>query len=267
MTIPKGSLARITQCSTKTSKDKDQKARVSSGQALSERSVPCRKSKPEVMHRSPPDYELACPGRADLKIDISLFPEMKDPLSQVTRKDGRDPSEISCSLKKPSKRYKRQSCKDAKSSPIEIRMTQIRLDDQQRLQRSASKHMLRTEIMRIESAKSDKASVCQKSMVLKHTSLIPEKISGDIPRLSSSQELLARYKKYIPAYQLEKYEACRSKRNGLQDECIPPLLRAILKKEEQQRTLGKCTKVREQNVDQSEMSESINQTEFVLYMK
>lgn len=290
MTIPKGPLARITQCSTKTSKDK---ARVSSGQALSERSVPHRKSKPEVTHRSPPDYELACPGRADLKIDISLFPEMKDPLSQVTRKDGRDPSEISCSLKKPSKRYQRRICPtsycqpvqrsatkdicsdflhtkssapDAKSSPIEVHMTQIHLDDQQRLQRLASKHMLRTEVTRIESAKSDKASACQKSMVLKHTSLIPERISGDISRLSSSQELLARYKKYIPAYQLEKYEACRSKRNGLQDECIPPLLRAILKKEEQQRTLGKCIK-REQNVGQSGMSESINQTEFILYMK
>lgn len=295
MTTPKGPLARIIQCS-KTSKDRetklkkgssyriiqlvtdpaeraipDQKARVSSGRALSERSVSCRKSKPEVTYRSPPDCKLARPDRADLKIDISLFPKMKDPLSQVTRKEGLDPSEISYSLKKSSSRYKRRiypvsycqpvrrsatkdicsdflhtksSAPDAKSSPIEVRMTL--------------------------SARSDKASVCQKSTIpFRQASLIPERISGDTLRLPSSQELLARYKKYIPAYQLERYEACRSKRNGLQDECIPPLLRAILKKEEQQRTLDKCIK-RERNVDQlgqNGTNESMSQTKILLYMK
>jgi len=307
MTTPKGPLARITRCSTKTKEgDKtnyrihlesklkkdsshkiiqpvidskrmilDQKARISGERTLSERSISCRKPKP-MTHRSPP--ERACPGKADLKIDILLFPETKD--SQITCKNGLDPSEILSSLKKSSKKYKRRICQpvtknsssdflhmkslalDAKS-PIEICTTQRRLDDQ-RLQRLASEKMLRTEVVRIEPAKSDKASACQKS-AFKCACLMPEKVSRDTSRLPSSQELLERYKEYIPVYQLEKYEACRSRRNGLQDECIPPLLRAILRKEEQRRAMDKCSKRNVDQLDQSGMSKSMNQTEFLFY--
>ncbi|TGZ53569.1 uncharacterized protein [Temnothorax longispinosus] len=293
--VKKGSSHKIIQPVTESAKKaiSDKKTRVSSERALSERSIPCRKPKPEVTHCSP-DSELAYPGRSDLKIDILLCPEIKDPLSQITRKNGLDPSDIPSSSKKPSRRYKRRVCSascyqpvrpatkdvcsnflrakssasDAKSSPIQICTTQKRLDDQ-RLQRLASEQILRTEVTRIESAKSDKASACQRSAVAyKRACLIPEKVSEDTSRLPSSQELLARYKEYIPAYQLERYETCRSKRNGLQDECIPLLLRTILKKEEQRRTLDKCIE-RERNIDQlgqSGTSESRNhdQTEFLL---
>jgi len=318
MTTPKGPLARVTRCSTKTKEgDKtnycihlesklkkdsshkiiqpvidskrmilDQKARISGERTLSERSISCRKSKP-MTHRSPPDCELACPGKADLKIDILLFPKTKDSLSQITRKNGLDPSEILSSLKKSSKKYKRRICpasccqpvrsvtKDVSSdflhmkslaldakSPIEICATQKRFDDQ-RLQRLASEKMLRTEVVRIEPAKSDKASACQKS-AFKYACLIPKKVSRDTLRLPSSQELLERYKEYIPDYQLEKYEACRSRRNGLQDECIPPLLRTILRQEEQRR-MDKCSKRNVDQLDQSGMSKSMNQTEFLFY--
>lgn len=143
--------------------------------------------------------------------------------------------------------------------------------DDQRLQR-LSEQMLRTEVTRRESAKSDKASVCQRSAVaFRRACLIPERVSEETSRSSSSQELLARYKEHIPAYQLERYEICRSKRNGLQDECIPPLLRTILKKEEQRRELDKCIE-RERTIDQLgqiETSESMNhgQTKILLYIE
>lgn len=215
---------------------------------------------------------------------------MKDPFSQIIRKNGLAPSEILNSLKKSSKRYKRRirpvssyqpvrpATKDVcsyflhtkssytKPSPIEI-CTQKYFDDQ----RLVSEQMLRTEVTRRESAKSDKTSVCQRSEVpLRRACLIPERISEETSRLPSSQELLVRYKEYIPAYQLERYEICRSKRNGLQDECIPPFLRAILKKEEQRRTLDKCIE-RERNIDQlgqSETSESMNRglTKVLVYI-
>ncbi|KYQ56588.1 hypothetical protein ALC60_04443 [Trachymyrmex zeteki] len=220
---------------------------------------------------------------------------MKDPLSHITRKNGLDPFEIPSSLKKLSRRYKKRICSasccqpvrsatkdvcsdffrtkalalDTKSSSKERCTMQKRLEGQ-RLQRLPSEQILRTEITRIESAKSDKASACQKSAVAFRRACLTPEISGDTSRLPSSQELLTRYGKDIPVYQLERYEACRSKRNGLQDECIPPLLRAILKKEEQKRTLDKCSKKREQNVDQldqNRMGESMNPIQFLLYVE
>ncbi|KYN45425.1 hypothetical protein ALC56_00119 [Trachymyrmex septentrionalis] len=249
---PKG--PRITQCSTKISKDKTNysihlesqlkkgsaykisRSTDSSKSCVKKPMIPCkgalskRKSKPEVT-----------PGKADLKIDILFSSEMKDPLSRATCKDGFDPFKPS-SLKKLS-RDKKQICSsgccqpvlalDAKPSPIERCTMQKRLDSQ----RLPSKQILRAEIVQIESAKSDKALPCQKSALKR----APE-ISRDTLDLPSLQELIARYGNDIPIYQLEKYEACRNKRNGLQDECIPPLLRAILKREEQERTLEKCSK-------------------------
>lgn len=326
ITTSKSPLAKVTQCSTKTNesdginyciylrskakKDSsckiqpvidsvertifDKKMRVSSERALSERSVSCRKSKPEVIHCSSPDYKLVCPDRADLKINISLFPQMKDPLSQITHKHSLDPVETVSSLKKPLRKYKRRiypasccqpvrsatknicsdfshaksSSSDAKSLSIEIYAVQKRPGGQQ-LQRLAEK-MLPTEVMRIESAKSDKVSACQRSAVaFRRACFIPEKVCGETLRLPSSQDLLARYKKFnIPAYQLERYKICRSKRNGLQDECIPRLLRTILQKEEQRQVLDKCI---ERNIDhQSGTSQSINlndQTELLLYIE
>lgn len=325
ITAPKGPLARAIQCSTKISKDKtnycihlesklkkdssyksiqstdsskkifDKKTKVSCKGALSKQSVSRRKLKPEVIHHSPPDCKLARPDKADLKIDILFLPEMKDPLSHITRKNGLDPFEIPSSLKKLSRRYKKRICSasccqpvrsatkdvcsdffrtkalalDTKSSSKERCTMQKRLEGQ-RLQRLPSEQILRTEITRIESAKSDKASACQKSAVAFRRACLTPEISGDTSRLPSSQELLTRYGKDIPVYQLERYEACRSKRNGLQDECIPPLLRAILKKEEQKRTLDKCSKKREQNVDQldqNRMGESMNPIQFLLYVE
>lgn len=261
----------------------DQKTRVSSDRALSERSVPCRKTKPEMTLYSSPDCKPACPERADLKIDILRCPKMKDPLSQITRKNSLDSFEVS-SLKKPLSKYKRRICSasyqpvrpatkdvssdffhtkksssDIKFSPIETCMQKC-LDDQ-RFQRLSSEQ--RTEVTRLESAKSDKVSPCQKSAVaFRPADLIPEKVSEKTLHLPSSPDLLARYKKYIPAYQLERYESCRSKRNGLQDECIPPLLRAILKEEEQRRTLDKCIE-RGENIDQLDQSESTNQDQTI----
>ncbi|XP_039315138.1 uncharacterized protein LOC105201574 isoform X2 [Solenopsis invicta] len=300
-TTPKGPLARITQCSSKATEEginyyihlgsklgkKDSSRKISqpvtdpakriiaakktssSKRILSGQGIPCQDSKLEGTPRSPPDRE--CSGKADLKIDISLHPKMKDPLSQITRKNGlEDPSSLkkvsrtskrrigpsSCQPIQPAKDiysdflYIKSSTPDAVSLPIEICMTRKRLDDQQ-LQRLTSEQMLRTK--RIDSKKSDKVSPCQRSAVASgRACLIPERVSEDTSL--SSHELLASYKNHIPAYQLERYEACRTKRNGLQDECIPPFLRTILKKEEFKRTSDKCTE-RKQTVDKLEQSE------------
>ncbi|CAD1470830.1 unnamed protein product, partial [Heterotrigona itama] len=51
--------------------------------------------------------------------------------------------------------------------------------------------------------------------------------SEDVPRITS-EELLTRYREYMPANTLNRYEACRSKRNGLQDQCRLPVPRIVL---------------------------------------
>nr|XP_034181964.1 uncharacterized protein LOC117605126 [Osmia lignaria] len=43
-----------------------------------------------------------------------------------------------------------------------------------------------------------------------------------------SQELLTRFRDYFPPHQLQRYEVCRSKRNGLQDQCQLPIPRAVI---------------------------------------
>lgn len=48
-----------------------------------------------------------------------------------------------------------------------------------------------------------------------------------VPRITS-EELLTRYREYMPANTLSRYEACRSKRNGLQDQCRLPVPRIVL---------------------------------------
>ncbi|KAK1133410.1 hypothetical protein K0M31_011221 [Melipona bicolor] len=51
--------------------------------------------------------------------------------------------------------------------------------------------------------------------------------SDEVPRITS-EELLTRYREYMPANTLSRYEACRSKRNGLQDQCRLPVPRIVL---------------------------------------
>lgn len=201
---------------------------------------------------SPPDCKFACP---DQKIDISS--EIREPFSQITCRNDLDSSEISSSSKKFKRRicparccqpvrqsairevckdffHAKSSASDAISSPTCVGKDDRSFDEQ--LQCPTSERMVRTDVTRRESAKSDKASACQRSTIsFKRACLIPERISKDTPRLSSSQELLARYKEHIPIHLLERYEICRSKRNGLQDECALPFLQGLLKKEEERR--------------------------------
>lgn len=127
------------------------------------------------------------------------------------------------------------------SSPIEARLTtSIRPDDQQGLRRPISGQMLGAEVARLESAKSNKASACRRSETASgRACLIPRKVPEDTPRSLGSRESLAHQEMCIPEYQLERYVDC-SKRNGLQDECITPLLRAVSTKGQQEGTLEKC---------------------------
>lgn len=206
---------------------------------------------------SPPDCKFAC---SDQEIDISS--EMDDAFSQITCRKGADSSEISSSSKKSLKRFKRriyptsccrpvqqttikEACKDflhAKFSASDatfVGKDDKRSLDEQQLQCPVSERMLRTKVTRVESAKSDKASTCQRSATASRDAcLIPGRISEETSPLSSSQDLIARYKKHIPIHLLEKYEICRSRRNGLQDECVLPFLQTIFKKEG--RTWNNC---------------------------
>ncbi|XP_020283153.1 uncharacterized protein LOC109854462 [Pseudomyrmex gracilis] len=120
----------------------------------------------------------------------------------------------------------------------EVCVTRDRADDQRR---PASERTLRVKVARANPAKSDKASVCQRSArAVGRARLIPEeKVCGDTP---PPQELLARCKN-IPAYQFERYEARRSKRDGLQDEYVHPLLRSVLEKDES--TTNVCIKIQQ----------------------
>lgn len=49
----------------------------------------------------------------------------------------------------------------------------------------------------------------------------------EIPKISS-EELLTRYRDYFSPNTLHRYEVCRSKRNGLQDQCKLPIPRAVI---------------------------------------
>ncbi|XP_067211583.1 uncharacterized protein [Linepithema humile] len=224
----------------------DERTKHFCGQDLSGQGIPCQRTKPEVTCRFPPD-KLTCRDGADLKIDISPCSRTKDLLSHVPRRNGLDSSEIrSFSKKELSKKIicpasccqpvqrstTKEVCEDSSqsrrkaavlcvtSSPIKVRTSQDRLDDQRHLQRPVSEQILQTEAARIESAKSAKAFVHQTAAVT-HVDLIPERIFGDAIQLLGSQEPPACYKKHIAAYQPEKrYEVCRSKRNGLQNEYV-----------------------------------------------
>jgi len=251
---------------------KSTRSKNSCKRASSKRSVSCRKPKPEVIHHFLPDCK-----HPNLKIDILFFP--KDPPSPITdryKSDSFHPFEIPSSLKKLSrKQISPSNCHsvrsatkdvysdffptkilalDAKSSSIEKCMIQKHLP---------SKQIQRTEVAQIEFAKPDKAPACQKLAVASKRPCLTPEISGYTSDLPTSQELFRRYGKDIPIYQLEKYETCRLKRNGLQDECIPPLIQAILRREEQQGVLDKCSKGK-QNVDQKRMGESMIQLNFCI---
>ncbi|KAK2575002.1 hypothetical protein KPH14_008755 [Odynerus spinipes] len=64
---------------------------------------------------------------------------------------------------------------------------------------------------------------------------VSKKYSKDALSVTSSQDSLERYKDYVSPNQLAKYRTCRSKRNGLQDECFLPLPRGLLEREKQER--------------------------------
>lgn len=54
-----------------------------------------------------------------------------------------------------------------------------------------------------------------------------EEEGEEIPKISS-EELLTRYRDYFSPNTLHRYEVCRSKRNGLQDQCKLPIPRAVI---------------------------------------
>lgn len=136
-------------------------------------------------------------------------------------------------------------CPSSRRPVSEVYVTRDRADDRRRLQRPASERTLRVEVAQVEPANSDKASVCQRSArAVGRARLIPEeKVRGDTPSPPPPQELLLARCKNIPAYQLERYEARRSKRNGLQDEYVPPLLRSVLEKDES--AMNVCIKIQQ----------------------
>lgn len=55
----------------------------------------------------------------------------------------------------------------------------------------------------------------------------PDRFTGYVVHVPS-RELLTKYRDYVSTSQLDRYEACRSKRNGLQDECFLPVPRSVL---------------------------------------
>ncbi|XP_076674588.1 uncharacterized protein LOC143372353 [Andrena cerasifolii] len=62
---------------------------------------------------------------------------------------------------------------------------------------------------------------------------IGEFVEGYVPRVRS-QELATLYREHFSPSQLERYEACRSKRNGLQDECSLAVPHAVVQLKRQE---------------------------------
>lgn len=219
------------------------------------RHVPSRQPKPEVIYRSPPDCEPACPGGAAPKIDLPPIPRAEDSFSRVARRNGLDPTEQTSFYEKKTpvarvcpgsccrpwirRSTAGETCVD--SSALEI---EDRADDQLRgLRRSA--RTPRTEVARAESA----VSVNEEASAYRRSATQACQRARSIPAgFSSSRELLARYEGHVPAYQLERYLACRSKRNGLQDECVQPAALRIAAdaREEEQRRILDCWNVKRQ---------------------
>ncbi|KAL6448001.1 hypothetical protein ACFW04_000206 [Cataglyphis niger] len=238
--------------------------------------------------------ETSCDDRSPnqplIFIKCAATPEIRDPFFQITCKNDLDSSEISNSSKKCLNKFERQICPARCNQPVrqsairevckdfphansvsDVIISPICIDKDDRsfdeqLQCPTSKRMMRTDVTQMESAKSDKASACQRSTVpFKCACFIPQKISKDTPCLSSSQELLARYKEHIPIHLLEKYEICRSKRNGLQDDCALPFLQGLIRKEEKRRL--DCFKHKRNIVNQNGMNKSMNHDQSeVLYL-
>lgn len=214
-------------------------------------------------YRKPKSKAIKCTRQPDPDVVISLSSRMGvAPIPRAARRNGLDPAELpesskrslggrvcstarhqptedSTTLRSPAKEVREDSF------TIETRLTtDVRPDDQRGLRQPTSEQMLGAEVTPLESAKLNKASAaCRRSAAASgRVRLIPRRVPDDTSRSLGSQEPLARHELYIPEYQLERYAACRSKRNGLQDECVTPFLRAVSAKMEEQRkgTWEKC---------------------------
>lgn len=69
----------------------------------------------------------------------------------------------------------------------------------------------------------------------------PTECHGNIVPTVRSEEMLTRYRDYVPPQILFRYETCRSKRNGLQDECTLPVPSAVI--ELKKKEIISCNKI------------------------
>ncbi|CAL7946918.1 unnamed protein product [Xylocopa violacea] len=173
-----------------------------------------------------------------------------DPLPMIERRNGLDPSEIT-----PSNRFRRvrrrQVCPPHCCQPTDRPKSCSNSNDQpyRRLQPTSTStpHSYQPRSKSCSNSYEHRQSLqtdCTDPKPFKCV-LVPCTVSektdeGDrksaaepcenetiVPEVSST-ELLTRYRDYVPPTMLFRYEACRAKRNGLQDQCTLPVPRAVL---------------------------------------
>ncbi|KAI4482659.1 hypothetical protein M0804_008512 [Polistes exclamans] len=180
----------------------------------------------EYIYRSPPNCVATCTGAAD-KFLRSQDYERRNGLDSTTALQSMlPPTSVDLSMKKPNRICPARCCKPLEKSLLG-KPRQVSLKSEEECRRDT--RITRTPVESLE---------CP---------TILRKYSKDAFSLSASQDSLERYKDYISKSQLDKYRACRSKRNGLQDECFLPIPRALLELEKREQ----CHSKLERNEDQT----------------
>ncbi|KAI4492119.1 hypothetical protein M0802_010016 [Mischocyttarus mexicanus] len=154
----------------------------------------------EYIYRSPPNCEASCTGAAERKF-LPQFCERRNGLDQTASQSMLRPIFVDRSIKKTNRICPARCCKPLEKSLLD-RTRQLSLKNQEECRKDI--RIIPTVVEFLE---------CPR---------ILRKCCKDAFSLSASQDSLERYKDYVSTSQLDRYRACRSKRNGLQDECFLP---------------------------------------------
>ncbi|KZC11973.1 hypothetical protein WN55_03477 [Dufourea novaeangliae] len=198
-----------------------------------EEHCPQRRIEEKKINRPPPDCvaKCTCP-KTNQKRSVVCDGE-----TTLERRNGLDPSENLPSnpfKRSPKKRVRPNRCcplleddqrrqnecvrdETIKSVTLPEAMSRKSIDDQCKMDQQVGDDCMKSEMVRTVVRKGSKMSLKESSKC--STSFVPK---------IKSEELLTRYRDHIPPNLLNRFEACRSKRNGLQDDCYLPVPRAVI---------------------------------------
>ncbi|OAD61747.1 hypothetical protein WN48_09698 [Eufriesea mexicana] len=175
-----------------------------------------------------------CPGAKKPKQKCPIDP--KPPFLTVERRNGLDPTDTLSPG--PFKRTPRRSvcpphCCQPTDRPKSCSTSLGRLSDCRKSPLRASQVTVRpkscsTSLPRPRiGASSDRDRDCSAVVDTPRDQMLDRCQDDTVPEVTS-EELVTRYRDHVPPNLLHRYEACRSKRNGLQDQCRLPVPRVVL---------------------------------------